>query len=178
MADCVVDMFYLKDPLYMEARREVKIQVNGSGGGQSSFVTAIASRDPMNGNGHSESKIKERVKSLLEAKYGPGFDKAFGDAQPPNSKSNTGFLHPGRYGNLYQQLVKTEKIMMGQPDKKDLTFAEKGDEEGRLPEKEMAVIRSVELDTRTFQNLGQLAGRRRQTKKSKRRARKTRRSRK
>lgn len=172
-----MDMFYLKDPIYMNARRTIRLDemTNGSGGGQSGFVTAFAGKDPYNGNGDAEPKIKERVKSLLEAKYGPGFDKVFKHAQTP-----TGFLHPARYMNLYMGLVKAEHAM--KKDDSPLTFAEKGDSEGRLPEAEMKILKQVDLDRATFQNLGSLAGGRRRretrgrkTKKSKRRQRKTRR---
>ena len=166
-----MDMFYLKDPMFADQRRTVSLEAmtNGSGGGQSGFVTAFAGKDPNQGNGDAEPKIKEKVKSLLEAKYGPGFDKAFTHAQTP-----TGLLHPSRYLNLYTQLVKAEHTM--KKDDGPLTFAEKGDGEGRLPDAEMKILKQVDLDRRTFQNLGTLAGgRRRKTKKSKRRSRKTRR---
>jgi hypothetical protein len=162
-------MFYLKDPIYAEQRRTVRLDelTNGSGGGQSGFVIAFAGKDPNNGNGDAEPKIKEKVKSLLEAKYGPGFDKAFEHAQ-----TATGLLHPGRYLNLYKQLVKAEHTM--KKDDSPLTFAEKGDSEGRLPEAEMKILKQVDLDRGTFQNLGSLAsgGRRRKTRGRKTRTRK------
>ena len=182
MADSVVDMFYLKDPLYAIARREVKLHTNGSGGGQSGFVVEVANRDPSDPREMKDQApaIIDKVKLLLEAKYGAGFDDAFGKALPPNSNWNNPFnpgSHPAKYGNLYQRLVKTEHIM--KKDDSPLTFAEKGDEEGRLPPKEMKILESITLNTRTFQNLGQLAGRRRKTKHrrgtKKTRARKTRR---
>jgi hypothetical protein len=178
MADSVVDMFYLTDPLYAEALRNVKIHTNGSGGGQSGFVVEVASQDPKRGNGDAEPEIKEKVKAKLESKYGLGFDDAFLEALPSNSKSNTGLLHPDRYKNLYQRLVKTEHIMKNDDGK--LTFAELGDEEGRLPKREMKILESITLNTRTSQNLGQLAGRRRKSRRTRRKshARKTRRNRK
>jgi len=180
MADSVVDMFYLTDPLYAEALKNVKIHTSGSGGGQSGFVVEVASQDPNRGIGDAEPDIKETVKAKLESKYGSGFDDAFLKALPSNSKSNTGLLHPDRYQNLYQRLVKTEHIM--KKDDGKLTFAELGDEEGRLPEREMKILESITLNTRTYQNLGQLAGRRKSRKtrhrKSRRHHRKTRRSRK
>jgi len=169
MADSVVDMFYLKDPLYAEALRNVKIHTNDSGGGQSGFVGEVARQDPNRGIGDAEPEIKEKVKTLLESKYGPGFDAAFLTSLP---RSSTGLLHPDRYRNLYQRLVKTEHIM--KKDDSPLTFAELGDEEGRLPEREMKILEGITLNTRTFQNLGQLAGRRHRKTKHRRGTKKTR----
>ena len=177
MVDSVVDRFYLTDPLYAEVLRNVKIHTNGSGGGQSGFVVEVASMDPKRGSGDAEPEIVEKVKSRLETKYGAGFDDAFLKARPSNSNWNNPFnpgVHPAKYGNLYQRLVKTEHIM--KKDDSALTFAEKGDSDGRLPAEEMKMLESIALNTRTSQNFGQLqlGGRRRRKTKHRRGTKKTR----